>query len=310
MEIYNLENLKVSIIMCVYNERECWLRKSIESILTQTFKEFEFIITLDNPQNLKLEKIILEYCKVDKRIKFLKNNENLGLVKSLNAALEISKAKYIARMDADDIAESKRIEIQYEYLENNPRVDLVGSDIEYIDESGYKINIPTTFIQGDKNIKNRLKYYNCFNHPTWLFRKNILCEIEGYREVKYAEDYDFIIRAITRGKICENINKKLLKYRLRENGISISNVLEQEGVTRIISKKYRNKKSFELNNIKIYSDEEKKSYLIYKNYIKLCKNNNLSISQYIYLIKLILVYKDIRADIKYKIINKIKSIRR
>ena len=88
----------VSVIMCVYNEQEIWLREAIESILSQTYNNIEFIIILDNPHNYELKEIINEYSMKDSRIKLIVNEKNIGLIKSLNKGLGISKGKYIARL--------------------------------------------------------------------------------------------------------------------------------------------------------------------------------------------------------------------
>ena len=107
-----MENVKISVILSAYNEEERWFRKAVESILNQSFKEFELILILDNPNNELLDKIIKEYKEKDSRIIYIKNEKNLGLVESLNRGIKASSGLYIARMDADDIAKPTRIEKQ------------------------------------------------------------------------------------------------------------------------------------------------------------------------------------------------------
>ncbi len=102
--------------MSTYNETVEELKKAIDSILTQTFKNFEFIIILDNPQNYEHKKVINEYLSKDKRIIFLINESNIGLAASLNEGIENAKGDYIARMDADDISMPNRLEKEYNYL--------------------------------------------------------------------------------------------------------------------------------------------------------------------------------------------------
>lgn len=113
--------------MSTYNEENMLIRQAVESILNQTYSEFEFIIVLDNPKNIEIANLIQEYASRDKRIVILKNEKNLGLVKSLNKALEISKGEYIMRMDADDISEKDRIEKEYKFLKEN-NLDLVARE--------------------------------------------------------------------------------------------------------------------------------------------------------------------------------------
>jgi len=121
----------ISVLMPVYKEPENYLKQSIESVLNQTYVDFEFIIILDNPENQKLEDLILEYRNKDSRIIFHKNNKNLGIAKTLNKGLQIAKGKYIARLDADDIAYPERLEKQLKIMENEGVV-LCGSKADYI----------------------------------------------------------------------------------------------------------------------------------------------------------------------------------
>ena len=133
----------VSVIMSTYKEKEKFLREAIESILNQSFQDFEFIIILDNPDNELHISIIEEYALKDKRIRFYKNETNLGLTQSLNIGLSLAKGKYICRMDADDISENNRIELQKYYLEEN-NFDLIGGITQIIDEN--KIWIETQYV--------------------------------------------------------------------------------------------------------------------------------------------------------------------
>src|SRR3989337_2996755 len=122
---------KVSVIMSVYNG-ERHLRESVDSILNQTFQDFEFIIINDGSKDQS--KYILESYK-DERIKLI-HNKNMGLTKSLNIGISIAKGKYIARQDADDISEPERLKTQYDFMEANPGLGLIGSQFEVIKENG------------------------------------------------------------------------------------------------------------------------------------------------------------------------------
>ena len=136
----NCEN-KISVIMSVYNEKKEWLQMSINSILNQSFKNFEFIIVLDNPDNIELKAVLEQFAAKDSRIKLIYNKKNMGLVYSLNSALKVAKGEYIARMDADDISELDRLEVQYNYFEQNPDIDFVSGFIRIIDEFDNVIGI-------------------------------------------------------------------------------------------------------------------------------------------------------------------------
>ena len=184
---------KISVIMGVYNEKEIWLKKTIESILEQSYSNFEFIIILDNPNNELLEKIILGYVKKDNRIIYVKNKKNLGLVKTLNIGMSMSQGDYIARIDADDIAYKERFKIQVEFLERNKDIDLVGTNVEIIDEEGKYIKTNKT-IEKNEDIVKLLFWRNMIYHPSILVRRQKLIEIGGYREIEFAEDYDLFCK--------------------------------------------------------------------------------------------------------------------
>ncbi|HXK49687.1 MAG TPA: glycosyltransferase family 2 protein, partial [Clostridiales bacterium] len=113
----------ISVIMSVYNSEQ-YLQESIDSILDQTFNDFEFIITDDCSTDGSFE-IIKSYAMLDKRIKYFRNSENIGLTKSLNLMLDIAKGKYIARMDSDDISMPDRFSKQFDFMENNPEIGVL-----------------------------------------------------------------------------------------------------------------------------------------------------------------------------------------
>ena len=119
-----IKNSKVSVIMAVYNG-EKYLKPAIESILNQTVKNFEFIMIDDVSKEGSLE-ILKKFSKKDKRIKILRNKINIGLAKSLNRAIKLSKGEFIARMDVDDISLSERLEFQLKFLNENPDYAFCG----------------------------------------------------------------------------------------------------------------------------------------------------------------------------------------
>lgn len=202
-------NVKISIILPSYNS-EKFLSESIKSVLGQTLKDFELIIIDDGSKDKSL-KIAEGFAKKDNRIKLLKNKNNLGLQKTLNLGLKYSKGKYIARMDADDIMDRSRLEKQFNYLEKNKEIFLVGSSAKVIDESGIKIGIFKKF-NNFKKIKNKMVDSNTMIHPSVMFRNNF-----GffYREkFKSSEDYDLFLRMISSGKKITNLPEELISYRI------------------------------------------------------------------------------------------------
>ena len=299
----------VSVIMSVYNEKEKWLMQAIESILKQSYKNIEFIIILDNPDNKKLNDIIKFYCKKDDRVCYFKNEKNIGLVKSLNSALSYAKGDFIARMDADDISMPDRFEKQMNYLNEHPDIDLIGARCINIDEEGTEL-YGDGVIPGDmKLIKSCLANVDFINHPTWFFRKECSDKNKGYREITCAEDYDFLLRLITNGFKLANTNEFLVRYRIRSSGISQSNSLQQLLYSKHVVKMYKDRVKYghenesveHLKNIKIDANQEKRYSLALErlNKSKLYKKKNefyriyLILKSYMYSKYLRILLKDI-----------------
>lgn len=216
----------ISVIMSTYKEEEHLLREAIESVLNQTYKNFEYIIILDYPENEMHKEVITSYQEKDSRIKFYVNEKNMGLTASLNRGLSLASGEYIARMDADDVCLPDRFEKQLKYLEEN-QYDLIGGITQMIDEEGNVIfsikKVPTDF----NKIKKALKYGQCIAHPTWFGKKQVFDTVNGYRNMPLCEDYDFTLRSVLAGFKISNLNETVLKYRMTSNSISRSNLYEQ-----------------------------------------------------------------------------------
>lgn len=164
--------------MPVHNEPENVLRTAINSILNQTFTDFEFIIINDASEN-NAEDVILSYK--DDRIKYYKNEVNLKVIKTLNKGLELATCEYIARMDADDISFKTRLEKQVSILDNNPEIGLVSAYC-YIMPDRRLVTPP----EYHNEIEKILKYcVNCIVHPLAMFRKSVVVA----NALKYSEDY-------------------------------------------------------------------------------------------------------------------------
>jgi len=205
---------KVSVVMSVYNA-ERYLEEAIESILNQTYQDFEFIIINDGSTDSSLD-LINKYN--DKRIRLI-DQENKGLSKSLNTGISSAKGIYIARMDADDISFPQRIETQLEFLEKNADYVVIGSNAKIIDAEGnflYSSNLPITW----PSIKNFLPESPLF-HSSAMFRKSAWAKAGGYFEevVHHFEDKILWNRMTAYGKI-RNIEEPLIAYRLVPSSIS------------------------------------------------------------------------------------------
>jgi glycosyltransferase involved in cell wall biosynthesis len=215
--------IKVSVIMAVYNS-EKFLDESINSILSQTLKDFEFIIIDDYSADNSLN-IIKKHAKQDKRIILIENKKNLGLTKSLNKGLKLAKGKYIARIDADDIALPERLEKQYKYLEEHQDISLIGGAALVIDKNGKEIKKYKP-ITDEKKLKKILVKQNAIYHPTIMFRNE---KNNSYREkFYYSQDYDFYLTKISKGKRLINIPDLLIKYRINSEAVSFTQRTKQK----------------------------------------------------------------------------------
>lgn len=202
--------------MSVYNG-EKYLRKCIDSILNQSFEGFEFIIVEDCSQDSTLE-ILKSYQ--DSRIKIIQKVENKGFkgfVENLNLGIIQAKGKYIARMDADDVAHPERLQKQYEFLEKNTDIFLVGTSANLIDEKNKNIGHFSAICR-EENLKKMMLKKNVIFHPTIMFRKekNIF-----YRDKFWGcEDYDFYLRLYSENKKIVNLSDTLLDYRILNQSLS------------------------------------------------------------------------------------------
>lgn len=198
---------KISVIMPVYNG-EKYLHESIDSILQQSFSDFEFIIINDGSTDNSLQ-IIKSYQDI--RIVII-DQANQGVAKSLNNGIEIARGKYIARMDADDISYKDRFSIQFKFLEENNNVIVVGSNADIIDKDGNYV-YTTTQLRSNDDLKKLLPYKSPFIHPSVMIRADILIKIGFYPVTPMAQDLFMFNKMSGYGKYA-NIVKPLIKYRL------------------------------------------------------------------------------------------------
>ena len=205
----------VSVLMPVYNG-ERYLAEAIDSILNQTFKDFEFIIINDCSSDNTM-KILNTYN--DYRIHVINNEVNLGVAKSLNRGLAVAKGEYIARMDADDISMPNRLLKEADFLANNMNVGLLGTSWISMDEGGKELSTARVYSGPDA------AHFMC--HGSIMMRTKCIDKVGGYRSIiKHAQDYDLWLRL---REICElaNITEPLYKLRIHGNSISAKKRLEQ-----------------------------------------------------------------------------------
>lgn len=212
--------------MPVFNQEVQYLRLALESILNQSFSDFELII-IDDGSKDDLCTVLSEYTGRDNRVKILRNEKNQGIINSLNRGIDLAQGEFIARMDSDDIAMKDRLEKQLGFLEQHPDYALVGTNAITIDEDGKEtghLDFPTSH----ESIYRSIILRNPILHPTWFLRRSIFTEMGCYDEkASRVEDYEFLLRIAPKYKI-GNVPERLLYYRFNNAGISFKNNKLQE----------------------------------------------------------------------------------
>jgi glycosyltransferase involved in cell wall biosynthesis len=212
----------VSVLMPVYNG-EHYLRQAVDSILHQTFEDFEFIIINDGSTDNTLS-ILKDYT--DPRIILLQNKQNKGLVATLNYGLSVVRGQYIARMDADDIAFPHRLEKQVQFMESNPSVGLLGTNVIFIDEHGKEGQLAhgTQWHFYPSTVRWRLLWETTVHHPSSMIRRTTLTKNNLWFDPAYflAEDFDLWTRIIKYSE-ATYLPEVHLQYRLHSQGLSFSN---------------------------------------------------------------------------------------
>lgn len=208
---------KITVIMSVKNGAKT-LKRCINSIINQTFQEWEFIICDDGSSD-NTYNILLEYSRRDARIRLLKNNESRGLAYSLNKCIAASNSNILARQDADDYSDSNRFEIQYEFVKSHPEYAIVGTCWYNVDEKGKKVEC---FVKCNPTAKDMIKSGQ-FLHPSWMMRKDEISKVGYYTVNKYtmrSQDYHLMMKIFSIGMETYNIQKCLYYYTVDSNTIS------------------------------------------------------------------------------------------
>jgi len=251
---------KISVLMPVYNAEQ-FLREAIDSILNQTFTDFEFII-IDDGSSDKSTEIVNSYS--DPRIQFYTNTENLGISQTLNRGIDLTNSDLIARMDADDISLPDRLMKQYHFLDNHPDYSFVSTSIERISEENESLGI---FRPDPDSIYYNLAFH-CYGifHPTVMYRKQAVVNV-GMYPITLSEDYRLWSKLIKKYRFF-SVPEVLVKYRTSSQSISQT----------ILYDEYRDaEKNYILDNLQYYMG---KSYSIPDTWLEIYRNNFLPISQH------------------------------
>jgi len=224
--------MKLSVIMSTYNN-QATLQKAIDSVLSQSFKDFEFIIVNDGSVDAT-ENVLKNNQDRDRRIVLIQQ-ANAGLTGSLNAALSRAKGEYIARQDADDTSLPGRLEEQINFLDSNNEIGFIGCDCEVVDEHGEFMNVIRIKNDPRKNGAD-LRNNNIYCHGSMMFRKELMDKAGGYRDFfKYAQDYDLYLRLLE-FTLPGSVNKTLYRRRIGLDGISIQKIHLQAAYSNLAKK--------------------------------------------------------------------------
>lgn len=247
----NNQSPRVSVVMSVYNG-ETYLRKAVDSILNQTFTEFEFIV-VDDASTDGTARILTEYARREPRIHLLSNSINLGLARSLNRALEQASGRYVARMDADDISLPFRLEKQLAFMEKHPEVGVLGTAVELIDSAG-QVTGQRIYPLDPIVICWRLAFENPLCHPTAMIRQYLLQGVQYNPDLTTAQDYDLWCQLGSQIRFA-NIPEPLLRFRKHGTNLTYQKGGQQRTNSLHISRKYLE------HSLKMPAPDEVVSYL-------------------------------------------------
>ncbi|HMI04321.1 MAG TPA: glycosyltransferase family 2 protein [Pedobacter sp.] len=238
-------NPKITVFMAAYNAAN-YINESIQSILDQTFEDFELLIVNDGSTDETVD--IINNFK-DSRIRLLHNDKNRGLTYTRNIVVNEARAEYIAILDSDDVAIHNRLELQYNFFQEHPDFALCGGHGTVIDEAGNPVadNRFTVPVGSDK-IKMTLLFYNTFINSTVMYKAAVLKELNGYNDYAPAEDYELFIRISDKYPVA-NLDSILVKYRLHSSNTSL--VQSETGRAKVHSIKEK-----QLTNLQITADKK------------------------------------------------------
>ena len=246
----------VSVLMSVYKESIDYLSKAVDSILNQSYADLELIAVMDCPSNSEALALLQKRQALDERLIVLKNKKNIGLARSLNRAFRHSGGRYIARMDADDISAINRLEKQLKYLEDN-KLDVVCTAATKIDENGETWGYIHPFSTDSDRFSKLLPFQNIIVHPTVVMRREVLFEMNGYRNFPCCQDYDLWLRMLSEGMRIGAMDEMLLYFRRHKESVSSRNRYWQLLNESYIRKLYRQRKRtgrdlFSIASLKAY----------------------------------------------------------
>ena len=207
-------------IVTITRNREKYIAEAIEGVLRQSFTDWEYIF-IDDASADNTAAVVAKYAAQDSRIKFHRENINLGITKARNLGLQLAQGKYVAVLDSDDAwADSEKLQKQYLFLEKNTDHVLVGGAVIVINENGQEVNRyknPTA----DTAIRAGILLRNPFLHSSVMFKREVAINCHGYGNHTVGEDYDLFLKMGRLGKFA-NLDDYLVKYRKHGSGVTWS----------------------------------------------------------------------------------------
>ena len=228
----------VTVLMAVYNGQQ-YLRRAVDSVLAQTFTDFDFVVIDDGSTDGSAE-ILRAYAAADPRVRLI-SRPNRGLTPSLNEGLRAAAGRYVARMDSDDVCLPERFAAQVAFLDAHPDVTLVGTEVELIDPAGLPIRTMPQLWGDHASIDRALLTKGWpLVHPAVMFRRDAVMALGGYDErYRTNQDHDLFLRIAEHGQLA-NIPRVLLKYRQHFTSVSLAKSKQQAEVVRdILREAYR-----------------------------------------------------------------------
>jgi glycosyltransferase involved in cell wall biosynthesis len=210
--------LPLSVVMPVYNTAP-WLAAAVQSILDQSFGDFEFLIINDGSTDQTLE-VLGSFS--DPRIRLVNNDGNRGVIYSLNRGIDLAQGAWIARMDGDDISLPDRFSKQMDYLRLHPEVDLLATRVKLIDQDGYDAGVwrDDKEVIDEKQILGHLPLNNCIAHPSVMVRAELMRSFRYRAEQLHSEDYDLWMRLAASGKILVKLDEELVLHRIHRGSVT------------------------------------------------------------------------------------------
>ncbi|MBN1649496.1 MAG: glycosyltransferase [Spirochaetales bacterium] len=215
----------VSVLIALYQkDNPVYFQQAMESIYDQTVKPSEIVLVIDGPLEDNLEKIVTGYSHKNGNLKIIRLPHNQGLASALNEGLKQCRHDIIIRADSDDICLEDRIEHQYNFLRHNRETDVLGAWVKEYTEDMNKLISVRKVPELDRDIKKKMKRFNCINHPASAFRKSSVLKTGGYPLFRKSQDYALWSKMATDGFTFHNLQTVLVKMRCGEEMMKRRNI--------------------------------------------------------------------------------------